>query len=196
MIAIRRCTTPHTCHSFPSLFSKGKLQTRLYYHRTKPASDRRTERPLPFFHTHTHPRSRYRSSRRSQRARTTNARRLHLLRIQPTLLHRRLHPPHIFLHILPIQLRRLCIRRTVWVRIMQQTLYTRQDRSNIIRRRPSILQNIETELAICVHVRVEHSRQEFDRGGFVRVGFIECEEEFESAVFEGRVTRTKNDGVP
>ena len=107
-----------------------------------------------------------------------------LLRVQPTLLNSQLHPPNILLHILPIQLRRLRIRRTIRVRIVQQTLYARQDRSNVIRRRPPILQNIQTQLPIRIHVGVEHPREELDSGRFVRVRFIECEHQLEGAVFE------------
>lgn len=34
---------------------------------------------------------------------------------------------------------------------------------------------------------MEHAGEEFDGGGFVGVGFVEGEEEFEGAVFEGRL---------
>lgn len=52
---------------------------------------------------------------------------------------------------------------------MQETLYTRQDRSDIVRRAPPILQDVEAELAVVVHIGMEHAREEFDRGWLVRV---------------------------
>ena len=112
---------------------------------------------------------------------------LSLLRIQPTILDRRLHPPHILLHILPVQLRRLRVCRTIRIRIVQQTLDGRQDRGHVVRRGPPVLEDVETELAVGVDVGVEHAGEEFDGGRFVRVGFVKGEDEFEGAVFKGRV---------
>jgi len=56
---------------------------------------------------------------------------------------------------------------------MQQTLNTRQNRRDIISRTPPILQDIQTQLSVRVHVRVKHLREEFDGRRFVRVGFVE-----------------------
>lgn len=44
----------------------------------------------------------------------------------------------------------------VWIRIVQQTLDTRQDRRYVVRRTPTILQDIETEFTVRVDVRVKH----------------------------------------
>lgn len=49
---------------------------------------------------------------------TTSTHTLQFFWVQPTLLNSRLNPPCILLHILPIQLGGLCIRRTIRVRIM------------------------------------------------------------------------------
>ena len=70
---------------------------------------------------------------------------------------------------------------------MQQTLNRRQDRGDIVRRGPPVLENVEAELAVGVHVGVEHAREELDGRGFVGVGFVKGEDEFEGAVFEGGV---------
>jgi hypothetical protein len=48
-----------------------------------------------------------------------------------------------------------------------------------------VLQNVQTEFAVGVHVGVEHFRQEFDGWGFVRVRLVKCENEFERPVLEG-----------
>ena len=56
---------------------------------------------------------------------------------------------------------------------MQQTLNTRQNRRYIISRAPPVLQDIQTQLSVRVHVRVKHLREEFDGRRFVRVGFVE-----------------------
>ena len=70
---------------------------------------------------------------------------------------------------------------------MQQTLDRRQNRGDVVRRRPPVLKDVETEFAIGVHVRVEHAREELDRWWLVGVGFVEREQEFERAVFKRRV---------
>ena len=59
-----------------------------------------------------------------------------------------------------------------------------QDRGDIVGGRPSVLEDIETELAVGIDVWVKHSAKEFDGGRFVGVGFVEGEDELEGAVFE------------
>lgn len=71
---------------------------------------------------------------------------------------------------------------------MEQALYARQNRRNIVGRRPPVLQNVQTKLPVRVYVWVEHSGQKPDRGRFVWIGFIEREDEFKSSVFERRIT--------
>ena len=75
-------------------------------------------------------------------------------------------------------------------------LYRRQDGSNIIRRTPAVLQDIQTQLAGAVDVGVEHLRDEFHAGGFIGVLFLEVHDEAEGAVFEGGVCWADYDGVP
>jgi len=107
-----------------------------------------------------------------------------LVVLQPAILDRRPHPSHVLLHVLAVKLRRLRVRGAVRVRIVQQALDGREDRRDVVRRRPSVLENVEAELPVRVHVRMEHPREEFYRRGLVRVRFIKSQQEFECAVFE------------
>lgn len=71
-----------------------------------------------------------------------------------------------------------------WIWVIQQTLHTRQDRSDIISRTPSILQDIQTEFSVRVDVWMKHVRDKAysGRSGGVRVG--ECEGKAERSIFE------------
>lgn len=84
------------------------------------------------------------------------------------------HPLDVFLHVVAIQIGCFCVcgavralveapkaKRMIGctpvrVWIVQQTLYARQDGGNVVRRTPSILQDIEAEFAIGVDVWVKH----------------------------------------
>lgn len=74
----------------------------------------------------------------------------------------------------------------VGVRVMQEALDTRQDGSDVVRRTPSVLQNVEAQLAVRIHVRVEHAREKLHGGGFVRVALVERQQQLERAVLERR----------
>jgi hypothetical protein len=116
-----------------------------------------------------------------------------LVVLQPAVLDSRSYPPHVLLHVLAIQLRRLRVCGAVRVRIVQQALDGGQDCRDVVRRRPSVLENVEAELPVRVHVRVEHPREEFHGRGLVRVRFVKCQQEFESAVLERRVSCTEGE---
>lgn len=75
-------------------------------------------------------------------------------------------------------------------------LHTSQDRRDIISRTPAILQDIQTQLPGPIYVGMKHLADEFDAGGFVRVGFFKVHDESEGAVFEGRVRGTDDYCVP
>lgn len=75
----------------------------------------------------------------------------------------------------------------VGIRVVQQTLNTRQDSRDVIRRTPTVLQNVETQLAIGVHVWVKHLAEEFDRRRFVWIRLVERQHEAECTVFEWRL---------
>lgn len=79
---------------------------------------------------------------------------------------------------------------------LHSPLNTRQYRRNIIRRTPPILQNIQTQLARSIHVRVEHGGYELDAGRFVGVLLFEVHYESERAVFEGGVAGSDDDCIP
>ena len=78
-----------------------------------------------------------------------------------------------------------CLPLGIWV--VQQTLHTRQDGRNIICRTPTVLQYIQTQLAVMINVRMEHFGYEADGRWFVGVCVGKCESEAEGAIFEGRV---------
>ena len=68
----------------------------------------------------------------------------------------------------PILLKQLCgldIRRRVGIRVRQQRLNRRENCGYVIDRRPLVLQNVETDAAIAVHVRVEALGDELYLGG-------------------------------
>lgn len=67
---------------------------------------------------------------------------------------------------------------------MQQALNTRQDGGNVVRRAPSVLEDVQAELAVRVDVRVEHAAEELDRWGLVRVRFVKGQDEAKGAVLE------------
>lgn len=75
-------------------------------------------------------------------------------------------------------------------------LDTRQDSRHIIRRTPPILQNIQTQLARAIHIRMEHFADELDARRLVGVCLLEVHNKAEGAVLEGRVRRPDDDGVP
>lgn len=69
---------------------------------------------------------------------------------------------------------------------MQQTLDGCEDGGDIVRRRPTVLEDVETQLSVSVDVGVEHARQKFDGGGFIGVCFVKSKEKLERAIFERR----------
>lgn len=68
---------------------------------------------------------------------------------------------------------------------MQETLNGSQNGRYVVRRTPTILEDIEAQFPVCIDVGMEHPRQELDRRRFVGVRFVECEDESEGPVFEG-----------
>lgn len=80
-----------------------------------------------------------------------------LIRIKPALLDGRFDSPDVLLHVLAVQLRCLSVRRAVWVGVVQETLNGSEDGGYVVRRRPAILENVQTELAIGVDIWMEHA---------------------------------------
>lgn len=75
-------------------------------------------------------------------------------------------------------------------------MYTGEDGGNVIRRTPSILEDVKAQLATGINVGMEHGADEFDSWWFVRVGLFELHHQAEGTVFEGRVGRTNYDCIP
>ena len=75
-------------------------------------------------------------------------------------------------------------------------LNTRQDRGHIVRWAPPILEDIQTELARAVDVRVEHLTDELDAGWLVGVLLLEVHHQAEGAIFERGVGGANNHSVP
>jgi hypothetical protein len=71
-----------------------------------------------------------------------------------------------------------------------------QDSGDIVRGAPSVLQNVQTQLAGGVDVGVEHVRHELDARRLVGVRLLERHDEPEGAVLKGRVSWTDDDRVP
>lgn len=95
--------------------------------------------------------------------------------VLPALLHRL---PDLFLVLLPILFEQICgldVRRRAGIRVIQQTLDTRQDRRDIVRRTPSILEDVKAELACGVDVWMEHGADESDLWRFVGIVWAEVE---------------------
>ena len=75
-------------------------------------------------------------------------------------------------------------------------LNRRQNSSNIIRRTPAVLQDIQTQLPGAVDVRVEHLADELHPRRLVGVLLFEVHHEAEGAVLEGRVGWADDHCVP
>jgi hypothetical protein len=59
-----------------------------------------------------------------------------------------------------------------------------QDCSNVVRRTPAVLEDVQTELSVVVDVWMEHAREELDSRWPVRILLVKGEHEPEGAVFE------------
>lgn len=75
-------------------------------------------------------------------------------------------------------------------------MYASQDCGHIIGRAPSILQDIQTQLAGAIDVGMEHLADEFDARWLVGVLLLELHHESESAVLKWRICRPDDDSVP
>jgi len=71
-----------------------------------------------------------------------------------------------------------------------------EDGRHIISWTPAVLQDVETELAGSVNVRVEHLADELDGRRFVRILLLKMHNKSERSVFEGGVSGANNDSVP
>lgn len=57
---------------------------------------------------------------------------------------------------------------------MKKALNASEDSGHVIRWAPSVLKDVQTELAVRIYIRMEHARQEFHGRRLVWVALIEC----------------------
>lgn len=70
---------------------------------------------------------------------------------------------------------------------MEQALYGGEDGCDVVGGAPAVLEDVEAQLPVGVHVWVEHGAQELDRRGLVRVRLVKCQHQPERAVLERRL---------
>lgn len=116
--------------------------------------------------------------------------------IFPALLHRLSDALDVLSSVVLVEVGRFDVGRRGRVWIVQETLYAGQDGGHIVRRTPSILENVETKLARAVDVWVEHLADELDARWPVRVLLLELHHQPEGAVFEGSVCWADDHGIP
>lgn len=75
-------------------------------------------------------------------------------------------------------------------------LNTRQDGRDIVRGRPSVLENVQTQLARSVYVGVKHLADELDTRRLVGVRFLEVHHQPESSILKGGICWPDDDCVP
>lgn len=68
--------------------------------------------------------------------------------------------------------------------------------SNIISRAPSVLQDVQAQLASSVDVGMKHLADKLDGGWLVRVLLLKMHHKAECAIFEGCIGGSNDDSVP
>lgn len=71
-----------------------------------------------------------------------------------------------------------------------------QDGGYVVCRAPPILQDVQTQLAGAVDIRVEHGADKLDAWRLVGVRLLEVHDEAEGSVFKGCVCGADDDCVP
>lgn len=71
-----------------------------------------------------------------------------------------------------------------------------QNRGNIVRWAPAVLEDIQTEFASAIDVGVEHLADELHTRWLVGILFLEMHDQFESTIFEGSISGTNDDRIP
>lgn len=88
------------------------------------------------------------------------------------------------------------ICRTGAIGIHQQTLNGKQDRTNILTRRPSLLNHIQTQSSIIINIRMKHVAGKTNAGRTHWIVFTKRQSQRKYATFPWRVLRSENRGVP
>ncbi len=89
--------------------------------------------------------------------------------VDPGVLHDEGNPLLVLPPVLLVELRRLRVGRAVGVGLVQQGLDGRQDGRDVVGGAPPVLQDVQADAAVRVHVRVEHAADEAHRRRLVRV---------------------------
>ena len=71
-----------------------------------------------------------------------------------------------------------------------------QDGSYVVRRAPSVLQDVKTELACPVYIRMEHGAEKLDRRGLIGILLIERHDKPECPVFKRCIGGTNDHRIP
>lgn len=75
-------------------------------------------------------------------------------------------------------------------------LDTSENCSHIVCWTPSVLENVKAQLACAVHVGVKHLADELDTWRLVRILLLKVHYQAKGSVFEGRIGRSDDDGIP
>lgn len=136
--------------------------------------------------------------------------------VLPTLLHSLTHSLGVFASVVFVEIRCLNICRRSSVRVVEKTnnksataacsvsihrcvvspLDTGQDRRDIVRRTPPVLEDIQTQLAGRINVGMKHFTDELNSRWLIWVLLFEMHDESKGTVFEGGIGRSNDDGVP
>lgn len=114
----------------------------------------------------------------------------------PALLNSLANPLGVLPPVLLVKITGLNVGRACSVRIIKQTLYARQDCSNVVGGTPAVLQDIQAQLPGGVDVRVKHLRDELDAGRLVGILLLKVHHQAEGSVLERSIGRSDDDGVP
>lgn len=98
--------------------------------------------------------------------------------------------------VLLVELRGHRVGRGIGVRVAQQRLNGCEYCGYVVGGAPTVLQYIETDTAVCVHVRVKHVADEAHGRRLVGVFLRELDRKLERAILERCVVRPKDHSIP
>lgn len=116
--------------------------------------------------------------------------------VLPALLHRLAHSLDVFTTVVLVQVGSFYVGRRRGIGIVEETLNTGQYGSHVISGTPAVLQDVQTQLAGAVDVRMKHLANELDARGLIGVLLFEVHHKSEGSVFERSICGSDNDGVP
>ena len=113
-----------------------------------------------------------------------------------TLLDALAHPAAVLLVVLAVHNGCCVVRWRVYIWVAEERLNRGQNTADVVNGAPRVLQNVQTDGAVRVDVRVEHFCQKLHFRRLVRIFFRELESEIEAASVPNGVLRAENDGLP